>query len=42
MEEAAGTQLGNSWDELTPDSKLVTMKEVVSVETKLLSLSFSQ
>ncbi|KAJ8097678.1 kinase-like domain-containing protein [Lipomyces tetrasporus] len=41
MEEAVGTQLGNSWDKLTPDSKLLIMKEVVSVETKLLSLSFS-
>ncbi|KAK9235275.1 hypothetical protein V1525DRAFT_390631 [Lipomyces kononenkoae] len=40
MEEAVGTQLGSSWDKLTPDSKLLIMKEVISVETKLLSLSF--
>ncbi|KAK9325344.1 hypothetical protein V1517DRAFT_191176 [Lipomyces orientalis] len=36
MEEAAW----NSWDKLTPDSKLLIMKEVVSVETKLLCCSF--
>lgn len=41
MEEAAGTQLGISWDEMTPDSKLAVMKEIVSIEKKLLSLTFS-
>jgi hypothetical protein len=42
MEEALGTPLTDFWDELTPDSKLAVMKEIVSVETKLISLSFSQ
>lgn len=42
MEEATGTQLGILWDELSPDSKLSIMRGVVSVETKLLSVSFSQ
>jgi hypothetical protein len=42
MEEAVGSQVGSLWDELAPDSKLMVMREVVSVETKLLALSFSQ
>lgn len=42
MEEATGTQLEYLWDKMTPDSKLAVMKEVVSIETKLSSLSFSQ
>jgi hypothetical protein len=42
MEEADGLQLGNSWDELSAVSKLTIMKEIVSIENKLLSLSFSQ
>jgi hypothetical protein len=28
------------WDELDPDSKLALMSELVSIETKLLSMSF--
>lgn len=42
MEEATGTQLGMLWDEMSPDSKLEIMREVVSIETKMLSVSFSQ
>lgn len=42
MEEAKGTQLGKSWDEMSPDSKLRVMGEVVSLEAKMLSVSFSQ
>ncbi|RMJ25497.1 hypothetical protein PHISP_03646 [Aspergillus sp. HF37] len=42
MEEANGTQLGKSWDEMSPDSKLKIMREVVSIEGKMLSVSFSQ
>lgn len=42
MEEATGTQLGKSWDEMSPDSKLKIMREVVSIEAKMLSVSFSQ
>ncbi|KAJ5587245.1 uncharacterized protein N7459_003010, partial [Penicillium hispanicum] len=41
MEEATGTQLGRLWDDLNPDSKLAIMREVVSIETKMLSVSFS-
>ncbi|OJJ51154.1 hypothetical protein ASPZODRAFT_327067 [Penicilliopsis zonata CBS 506.65] len=41
MEEAAGTQLALLWDDLNPDSKLSIMREIVTIETKLLSLSFS-
>jgi hypothetical protein len=42
MEEATGTQLGVIWDELSPDSKLSIMREVVAIESKMLSVSFSQ
>lgn len=42
MEEAAGTQLEILWDDLSPDVKLSVMKEVVSIETKMMTLSFSQ
>lgn len=42
MEEAIGTQLGMIWDELSPDTKLSIMREVVSIESKMLSVSFSQ
>lgn len=42
MEEATGTHLGRSWDEMSPDSKLKIMREVVSIEAKMLSVSFSQ
>ena len=42
MEEVLGVRLGEAWDELKPDSKLAIMRELVSIETKLLSMSFSQ
>lgn len=35
-------QLGHAWDDMTPDSKLAVMRELVSMERKLLSLAFSQ
>lgn len=42
MEEATGTQLAYLWDELNPDAKLAIMRDVVSIEIKMLSVSFSQ
>lgn len=42
MEEATGTQLATERDELIPEAKLAIMKEVVAIETKMLSVSFSQ
>ncbi|KXG52885.1 Aminoglycoside phosphotransferase [Penicillium griseofulvum] len=42
IEEATGSQLGMVWDEMTPDLKLKIMREIVSIETKMLSMSFSQ
>jgi len=42
MEEAAGAQLATKWDELTPEAKLAIMKEVVTIETKMLSVSLTQ
>ncbi|CRL22534.1 unnamed protein product [Penicillium camemberti] len=41
MEEATGSQLGTVWDEMTPDLKLKIMRDVVSIKTKMLSISFS-
>jgi hypothetical protein len=40
MEEAPGVRLVEVWDELDPASKLALMEELVSIETKLLSMSF--
>lgn len=42
MEEAAGTPLGRLWDTMSPDSKLAIMGEAVSIETRMLSVSFSR
>jgi len=42
MEEAPGVRLVEVWDELDPDSKRALLRELVSIETKLLSMSFSQ
>lgn len=42
MEEATGTQLATEWDKLNPDAKLAIMREVVAIETKMLSVTFSQ
>lgn len=42
MEEATGTQLAYLWDRLNPGAKLAIMREVVSIESKMLSVSFSQ
>lgn len=40
MEEAAGKRLATQWDESNPNSKLAIMREIVAIETKLLSVSF--
>ncbi|KAI2729559.1 hypothetical protein DTO027I6_1568 [Penicillium roqueforti] len=42
MEEASGTQLGVAWDQLSPDKKLSIMRELVTIESKMLAVSFSQ
>lgn len=42
IEAATGTQLSVVWDELSPDLKLSIIREVVAIESKMLSLSFSQ
>ncbi|KAE8356230.1 kinase-like domain-containing protein [Aspergillus coremiiformis] len=41
MEEAVGKQLESVWDRLRPESKLAIMRELVSIEEKLVSFSFS-
>lgn len=42
MEEAAGTQLGKLWHEMKVDDKLKVVDEVVAVQKKLLSVSFTR
>ncbi|RYP57608.1 hypothetical protein DL769_009386 [Monosporascus sp. CRB-8-3] len=42
MEEAAGTQLGEVWETLPLETKLEIVKDLVTVERKLLSVSFTQ
>jgi hypothetical protein len=42
MEEASGTQLGLIWDQLNPDKKLSILREIVTIESKMLAVSFSQ
>lgn len=43
MEKAVGKQLASEWDKnLSANAKLTVMRELVTVEAKLLSVSFSQ
>ena len=43
MEEAVGKQLASEWDKnLSANAKLAVMRELVTIEAKLLSVSFSQ
>lgn len=42
MEEASGLQLGVVWDQLNPEKKLSLMREIVTIESKMLAVSFSQ
>ncbi|KKZ65771.1 hypothetical protein EMCG_08420 [[Emmonsia] crescens] len=41
MEEAAGTKLEDVWDKLPLEDRIVIMKDLVLIENKLLSVSFS-
>lgn len=42
IEEASGTQLGVIWDQLNLDKKLSIMREIVTTESNMLAVSFSQ
>jgi hypothetical protein len=42
MEEATGRQLGEVWDDLKLADKLKIVEEIVAIEEKLLSLSFTR
>lgn len=42
MEEAAGTKLEDVWDDLSIEDRVAIMKDLVSIENKLLSVSFSR
>ncbi|QVM09477.1 Phosphotransferase enzyme [Coccidioides posadasii str. Silveira] len=42
MEEAAGTKLEDVWDNLSLEDRISIMKDLVSIENKLLSVSFSR
>ncbi|KAJ5213383.1 hypothetical protein N7449_000552, partial [Penicillium cf. viridicatum] len=41
IEEASGTQLGLIWNQLSPDKKLSIIREIVTIELKMLTVSFS-
>ncbi|PYH86530.1 hypothetical protein BO82DRAFT_370885 [Aspergillus uvarum CBS 121591] len=41
MEEASGIQLGVIWDQLNLDKKLSIMREIVTLESNMLAVSFS-
>ncbi|PYI15295.1 hypothetical protein BO99DRAFT_436532 [Aspergillus violaceofuscus CBS 115571] len=41
MEEASGIQLGVIWDQLNPDKKLSIMRQILTLESKMLGVSFS-
>lgn len=42
MEEVQGTQLGLVWDSLGPQACLDIIKDLVAVESKMSSVTFSQ
>jgi hypothetical protein len=42
LEEASGTQLGLKWDQLSPDKKLSIMREIVTIESKMLAVSCAE
>lgn len=42
MEEAPGVQLGTVWDTLDLEVKLKIVEEIVRIEEKLLSISFTK
>lgn len=42
MEEAAGTKLEDVWDKLPLEDRIAIMKDIVLIENKLLSVSFSK
>lgn len=42
MEEATGTKLEDVWDNLSLEDRIGIMKDLVLVENKLLSVSFSR
>ena len=42
MEEAPGTSLADSWEDMEIHSKDKVIKELVAIEKKLLSVSFTR
>ncbi|KZF23034.1 phosphotransferase family protein [Xylona heveae TC161] len=42
MEEARGTQLDDIWNDLSLEERIVIMKDLVSIEKKMLSVSFNR
>ncbi|KAF2756096.1 hypothetical protein EJ05DRAFT_502559 [Pseudovirgaria hyperparasitica] len=42
MEEATGRQLGEVWDEMELDDKLKIVDDIIAIEKKFLSLSFTR
>jgi hypothetical protein len=42
MEEAKGKQVADSWETMELEDKVAIMKELVSIEKKLSSVSFTR
>lgn len=42
MEEAPGVKLEDVWDDLSLEQKIAIMKDLVSLEKKMISLSFNR
>ena len=42
MEEATGKQVGQSWDEMKIQDRTAIIRELVLIQKKLLSVSFTR
>lgn len=42
MEDAAGRQAADTWDTLELEHKVASVKELILIQTKLLSVSFQR
>lgn len=42
MEEAQGTKLEDVWENLSLEERIAIMKDLVSIESKILSISFKR
>lgn len=42
MEEATGNQLGEIWDDMELENKLAVVDDILAIERKFLSMSFTR